>query len=273
MDDSKGSSKRKRHAEEARQAQREEDDFFATNPPPASLPHHRNLARAFIARHSTRTTDSDQDQDQTTTAAPTPRKVALITSGGTSAPLESHTVRSLDNFSAGTRGATSAEHFLSAGYAVIFLHRQFSLLPYARHYSHSTNCFLDVMVDGSSTHSPDSDGHERGGGGVTVRPQYQARMRDVLRGYEGARRAGTLLLLPYVTVVEYLWLLREIAVLMRPLGGDALFFLAAAVSDFYVPRDRMVEHKIQSSEGAGAGEGEDGDEAASEGGKQKCKCK
>ena len=32
-------------------------------------------------------------------------------------------VRFLDNFSAGTRGATSAEYFLRAGYAVIFMHR------------------------------------------------------------------------------------------------------------------------------------------------------
>ncbi len=42
-------------------------------------------------------------------------------------PLEKQTVRFIDNFSAGTRGATSAEYFLDdkADYAVIFLHRQF----------------------------------------------------------------------------------------------------------------------------------------------------
>jgi phosphopantothenate-cysteine ligase len=37
---------------------------------------------------------------------------------------------------------------------------------------------------------------------------------------------------------------------MRPLGSKSLFYLAAAVSDFFVPRDRMVEHKIQSSDAA-----------------------
>jgi hypothetical protein len=69
-------------------------------------------------------------------------------------------VRFIDNFSAGTRGACSgkvrwilnklivAEYFMEAGYAVIFLHRKFSLLPYSRHYSHTTNCFLDFMVEG-----------------------------------------------------------------------------------------------------------------------------
>jgi phosphopantothenate-cysteine ligase len=39
-----------------------------------------------------------------------------------------------------------------------------------------------------------------------------------------------------------------VAKLMQPLGSNALFYLAAAVSDFFVPADRMVEHKIQSSE-------------------------
>src|SRR5262249_50301558 len=42
--------------------------------------------------------------------------------------------------------------------------------------------------------------------------------------------------------------LREVAKLMQPLGPNAIFYLAAAVSDFFVPKDRMVEHKIQSSE-------------------------
>ena len=36
--------------------------------------------------------------------------------------------------------------------------------------------------------------------------------------------------------------------LMRPLGPKALFYLAAAVSDFFLPKDRLSEHKIQSSD-------------------------
>jgi phosphopantothenate-cysteine ligase len=49
-------------------------------------------------------------------------------------------------------------------------------------------------------------------------------------------------------VNEYLWDLRALATLMQPLGANGLFYLAAAVSDFFVPAQRMVEHKIQSSE-------------------------
>ncbi|KAL9120238.1 MAG: hypothetical protein Q9187_003204, partial [Circinaria calcarea] len=145
------------------------------------------------------------------------------------------TVRFIDNFSAGTRGATSAEYFLEAGYAVIFLHRQYSLLPYARHYSHSTNCFLDFMREGDE-------------GKVVVDEQYQEEMREVLRKYRAAKQGNLLLLLPFTTVTDYLWNLREVATTMRPLGSAAMFYLAAAVSDFFVPRERMAEHKIQSGE-------------------------
>lgn len=148
--------------------------------------------------------------------------------------MENQTVRFIDNFSAGTRGATSAEYFLSSGYAVIFLHRQFSLLPFSRHYSHNTRSFLDFMRE--------EDGR------VVVDDEHQSEMLTVLREYQTAKRNGMLLILSFVTITEYLWELREVAKLMQPLGSNAMFYLAAAVSDFFVPRDRMVEHKIQSSE-------------------------
>jgi phosphopantothenate-cysteine ligase len=195
-----------------------ESDYFATNPEPASLDQTASLARDFINHHAAKN-----------------RRVALVTSGGTTVPLENQTVRFIDNFSAGTRGATSAEYFLENDYAVIFLHRQFSLLPYSRHYSHSTNCFLDFMTTSST-------------GEVVVDDSYQAQMSAVLQRYERAKRENALLLLPFTTVNEYLWDLRALATLMQPLGANGLFYLAAAVSDFFVPAQRMVEHKIQSSE-------------------------
>ena len=195
-----------------------EREYFSSNPPPPALSKHRTLARTFIDDHV-----SSQ------------RRVVLITSGGTTVPLEQNTVRFIDNFSAGTRGATSAEYFLEAGYAVIFLHRQFSLLPYSRHYSHSTNCFLDFL-------------HEGDDGNVVANEEYRAEMLEVLRKYKTAKRSNLLLLLPFTTISEYLFELREIAILMRPLGRSGIFYLAAAVSDFFVPKERMAEHKIQSSE-------------------------
>lgn len=192
--------------------------WFESNPTPKSLKAHASLAREFIEFHLEASSD---------------RRLVLVTSGGTTVPLENQTVRFIDNFSAGTRGATSAEYFLQEGYAVIFLHRQFSLLPYSRHYSHSTNCFLDFMDDAN--------------GEVIVRHEYQEKMRHVLRQYQMAKKNRMLLLLPFTTVTEYLFELRNLAMLMQPLSNRALFYLAAAVSDFFIPRERMEEHKIQSS--------------------------
>lgn len=202
-----------------------ESVYFNNYPPPKALPKHEALARTFINEH-----------------IESGRRMALVTSGGTTVPLENQTVRFIDNFSAGTRGATSAEYFLEQGYAVIFLHRQFSLMPYSRHYSHSTNCFLDFMEEAP----PSSEGQANGP--IVVCSEYQNQMREVLRRYQSAKQNNQLLLIPFTTVVEYLFELRLLAKLMRPLGSKALFYLAAAVSDFFIPRDRMAEHKIQSSE-------------------------
>ena len=195
-----------------------ENQYFADNAAPAAIDKHTSLAGTFIAHHQSQS-----------------RRVVLITSGGTTVPLENQTVRFLDNFSAGTRGATSAEYFLEAGYAVIFLHRQFSQLPYSRHYSHSTHCFLDFMREDAEEH-------------VSVRGEHQDEMLHVLRQYMAAKENDMLLLLTFVTVTDYLWNLRAIARLMKPLGPSGLFYLAAAVSDFFIPGNRMAEHKIQAAE-------------------------
>lgn len=206
-----------------------ESVYFNDYPPPKDLPRHEALARSFINDH-----------------VESKRRVVLVTSGGTTVPLENQTVRFIDNFSAGTRGATSAEYFLDEGYAVIFLHRQFSLLPYSRHYSHSTNCFLDFMEEAPPPSASRSSGSNHGP--IMVCSEYQDEMREVLRRYRSAKQNNQLLLIPFTTISEYLFELRSMAKLMRPLGANALFYLAAAVSDFFIPRDRMSEHKIQSLE-------------------------
>ena len=68
------------------------------------------------------------------------KRVVVITSGGTTVPLERHTVRFIDNFSTGARGAVSAEwllllrmtsrYFLKEGYFVIFLYREGTKRPF-----------------------------------------------------------------------------------------------------------------------------------------------
>jgi phosphopantothenate-cysteine ligase len=58
------------------------------------------------------------------------QKIVCITSGGTSVPIERNTVRTIENFSSGERGAKSAEYFLKRGYKVVFLMRKYSKQPF-----------------------------------------------------------------------------------------------------------------------------------------------
>ncbi|RKP28164.1 DNA/pantothenate metabolism flavo protein [Syncephalis pseudoplumigaleata] len=198
--------------------------YFEENPAPRNLALYEAKVEAFVRQH-----------------LDTGRRVALVTSGGTTVPLEVNTVRFMDNFSAGTRGATSAEYpcwsrAWTQGYAVIFMHRQFSLQPYSRHYSHTTNCFLDHMTLDNK-------------GDINVGDQFRDRMSAVLAKYQKAKQEGTLIMIDFVTVTDYLFLLRSCSRIMSVLRAHALFYLAAAVSDFFIPAKNMAEHKIQSGDG------------------------
>jgi phosphopantothenate-cysteine ligase len=135
------------------------------------------------------------------------------------------------------------------------MHRQFSLQPFSRHYSHSTNPFLDFLeID-----STDSQ--------ITVTPSKRDDLINILTRYKSVQANGTLHTLTFVTVNDYLWLLRAVSQELSLLGRNVLYYLAAAVSDFFLPRQRMVstclshirrtykflrksEHKIQSGKGS-----------------------
>nr|XP_057911599.1 phosphopantothenate--cysteine ligase isoform X1 [Doryrhamphus excisus]XP_057911600.1 phosphopantothenate--cysteine ligase isoform X1 [Doryrhamphus excisus]XP_057911601.1 phosphopantothenate--cysteine ligase isoform X1 [Doryrhamphus excisus] len=188
------------------------------------------------------------------------RRVVLITSGGTKVPLESRTVRFLDNFSSGRRGASSAEYFLDSGYAVIFLHRHRSMYPYTRMFS--TVNMLDTLQFSASN-----------SGDVVVNQQVLPNITKVLKRYQDVTNSQLLLPIDFSTLSEYLHLLKAaaqalstigrhtvcrsgcivgmllIASLLCNAGSKAMFYLAAAVSDFYIPASEMPEHKIQSSNG------------------------
>ncbi|XP_072283290.1 phosphopantothenate--cysteine ligase [Pyxicephalus adspersus] len=167
------------------------------------------------------------------------RRVVLITSGGTKVPLESRTVRFLDNFSSGRRGAASAEYFLRAGYAVIFLHRHRSLFPYSRRYSNQN--WLDSLrlMPGTAGEEPR----------VEAEPSLLPGILQILEEYEGVKGSGRMMALEFHTLSDYLHLLLAAARALSPIGSNAMFYLAAAVSDFYIPASEMPEHKIQSSSG------------------------
>ncbi|KAJ3194242.1 hypothetical protein HK101_003215 [Irineochytrium annulatum] len=75
-------------------------------------------------------------------------------------------------------------------------------------------------------------------------------MRTVLMKYNKAKSDRLLEMINYVTVGDYLFALRLITKTLSVLKEQALFYLAAAVSDFFIPQSKMAEHKIQSGEGA-----------------------
>ncbi|CAI5444805.1 unnamed protein product [Caenorhabditis angaria] len=149
------------------------------------------------------------------------RKIAFITSGGTQVPLEKNTVRFIDNFSAGTRGASSAEYFLRAGYAVIFMHREESLKPYSRHFS---NLFSTLQISGDQV--------------ICNAPK----IREILE--EKEKFKNRIYYAPFKTFDQYMQLLEQICQHINPLGSQALVYLAAAVSDFVVTE--LPTHKMAS---------------------------
>ncbi|XP_037683449.1 phosphopantothenate--cysteine ligase isoform X2 [Choloepus didactylus] len=167
------------------------------------------------------------------------RRVVLVTSGGTKVPLEARPVRFLDNFSSGRRGAASAEAFLAAGYGVLFLYRARSAFPFAHRFPPQT--WLLALRPSGPAHSGllCLEAEEK------MLPGFAA----ALRTYQEAAAAGTFLAVEFTTLADYLHLLQAAAQALNPLGSSAMFYLAAAVSDFYVPVSEMPEHKIQSSGG------------------------
>jgi len=77
-----------------------------------------------------------------------------------------------------------------------------------------------------------------------VRPSELNRTRGVLEKY--LNRKDSCLSITYETLGDYLWLLKGISQELNRLGPKAMLYLAAAVSDFYVPRHNMPEHKMTS---------------------------
>ena len=75
---------------------------------------------------------------------------------------------------------------------------------------------------------------------IDVKPAEREQLIEVLSTYKQVQKAGTLHTLTFVTVNDYLWLLRALSQEMFTLGRDAMFYLAAAVSDFFLPRQKMV---------------------------------
>lgn len=66
-------------------------------------------------------------------------------------------------------------------------------------------------------------------------------MRTLLHSYKLVNSLGLLHSLTFTTVQEYLFLLRGVSrLLAEHIGPKALYYLAAAVSDFFIPQQKLV---------------------------------
>jgi len=213
------------------------------------------------------------------------RPLALVTSGGTAVDIDG--VRSIENFSTGYRGACSVEQFLKRGYAVIHLHRIGSTAPYARvlqqHMSSSSDGgnganggnnlaigidvenlgkifadrkeeeIINSVVSGSDPFltTPDESHTASAPSDETVRLHrslmHSTAMERALKERDTALSQGRLLTVRFQYVQEYLSKLQIATQALADMNALALVYLAAAVSDFYVPTHQKRDHKIQSS--------------------------
>ncbi|XP_064396944.1 uncharacterized protein LOC135343852 [Halichondria panicea] len=194
------------------------EEFFEANSPPADIQSITDGVTEFVREHHING-----------------RRIAMIASGGTTVPVERNTVRFLDNFSSGQRGAASAEYFLAQGYAVIFLHRSSSLKPFQRHCASDNP--LDWLSYGGRKLQVDTATSEN----------LEGKLASVLPQYIEVKKNNSLHLVPFTSVFEYFFYLRQISNALKPIEKQALFYLAAAVSDFYIKPSDMPQHKVQSS--------------------------
>lgn len=196
------------------------EDFYATHLPPSDFEDNRSLLKEFCERHNK-----------------SGRRIVLVTSGGTTIPLEHNTVRFVDNFSAGTRGAASTEYFLEHDYSVIFLYRAKSLEPFTRHFNGQK--FMDMLLIQNS--GPNTT--------ISVKPDNVDVLAPILESYKTVQEGGRILYITFTTLSDYFWLLRAACECLTIFGNRALLYLAAAVSDFYIPSSEIPTHKIQSAAG------------------------
>lgn len=75
---------------------------------------------------------------------------------------------------------------------------------------------------------------------VPVKPDSVDVLAPILARYKSAQEAKQILYINFTSVVDYMWLLRAGCECLAAFEKRAVLYLAAAVSDFYIPSDKMV---------------------------------
>ncbi|KAL5984160.1 hypothetical protein ACLOJK_018263 [Asimina triloba] len=224
------------------------ESFFNSAPPLRDSCDISRMVNEFVDRNSQSSSNG--------------RPIVCVTSGGTTVPLEQRCVRYIDNFSSGHRGATSTEG---------------TCQPYCRSLPEDSllECFElteDSTVQGLQvlnwsrarsflrTRSHCSIGYHRPISFRLVCPRTTPTGEVILEDLTSCwvfQKHPALIALQGIPPDDHFdtgidddgQVLQLVSVAMRCIGLRAVFYLAAAVSDFYVPWESMVEHKIQSAAG------------------------
>jgi phosphopantothenate-cysteine ligase len=110
----------------------------------------------------------------------------------------------------------------------------------------------DPSPQTSSDSSSTTKKSRKGANEITLHRRIvnSSRLQSALKDRKSVLQEGRLLTVPFRSVEEYLAKLQLCAESMRDSQALAILYLAAAVSDFYVPKDQRSEHKIQSADGS-----------------------
>lgn len=76
-------------------------------------------------------------------------------------------------------------------------------------------------------------------------PTYAKGMHVILTEYHRAKEQNMLLQLDFVTLSDYLFKLQSACHILARLGNKSMYYLAAAVSDFFIPSQKMVMYWTQ----------------------------
>lgn len=79
---------------------------------------------------------------------------------------------------------------------------------------------------------------------ISVKDGHILTVHPILSAYQEAKAKNQLLSLHFTTLSDYLWLLRAVCCKLEEFHSKAMLYLAAAVSDFYIPSDQMVGNTL-----------------------------
>lgn len=196
--------------------------------------------------------------------------IAFITSGGTTVPLELTAVRFLTNFSSGTRGARLTECYVQQGWLCVLLRHHTATVPF-RHLlleKLSTASLMRGVLEACADPAKKDDAQREettaaAAASSTAAEKEKAEERASIFSPEAhavaqlyAQRHHLLHEVEFDTIIDYLYLLREVALVLTqrfPANHSIhrtplVFYASAAASDYFLPLQDRWQEKISGGE-------------------------